>query len=89
MNNSLRAQELRVCQRQGDTCGSVFSEREQNLLRLGGRGPARKPVRLGPVRGSRIEETQACRLFIVTTVGPAPSDRKALEGVVKRDFVDV
>ena len=28
MNNSLRVQEFHVCQRQGDTCGSVFSGEE-------------------------------------------------------------
>ena len=41
-----------------------------------------------PGRGSRIEEAQACRLFIVTTVAPAPSDKKALEGVAKRVFLE-
>ena len=35
MNNSLRVQELRVCQTPGDTCGSMFSGE--------GTGPAKTP----------------------------------------------
>ena len=73
----------------GTLVEACSQEREQSLQRLRGRGTARKHVGLGPVRGSRIEEAQACRLFIVTTVAPAPSDKKALEGVAKRDFIDV
>jgi len=73
----------------GTLVEACSQEREQNLQRLRGRGTERKHVCLGPVRGSRIEEVQACRLFIVTTVAPAPSDKKALEGVAKRHFIDL
>ena len=39
--------------------------------------------------GAGVGTCRARRLFIVTTVAPAPSDRMALEGVVKRGFVDL
>ena len=64
-------------------------EREQNLQRPRGRGTARRPVYLGPGRGSRTEETQGLQVIYLTTEAPAPSDRTALEGVVKRGFVDL
>ena len=87
LNNSLRVQELHVCQRRGDTCGSVFSGE--------GTGPAKtlrqersEEACLGPVSGSRTDSSvhRASRLFIVMTVTPAPSDRKAFQGVLKRGF---
>ena len=84
MNNSLRRQELLVCQRQGHTCGSMFSGEGTEPAKTQRQGHRKEACLSGPVRGSRIEEVQACRLFIVTTVAPAPSDKKALEGVAKR-----
>ena len=48
-----------------------------------------KEARLGPGRGSRTEETQGSQVIYLMTEAPAPSDRTALEGVVKRGFVDL
>ena len=78
LNNSLRVQGLRVRQRPGDTCGSVFSGEGTEPAKAPRQG-RRKPVCLEPGRGSRTE--------VVTTAAPAPSDRMALEAVVKRGFV--
>ena len=70
-----------MCARdQGTLVEACSQEREQNLQRPRGRGAAWKPVCLEPGRGSRTRET---------TVAPAPSDRMALEAVIKRAFVDL
>ena len=58
----------------------MLSGEETDLRRLQGRGSARNAVCLEPGRGSRTRET---------TVAPAPSDRMALEAVIKRAFVDL
>ena len=68
---------------------SMFSGEETDLQRLQGRGSARKAVCLEPGRGSRTEETQGLQVIYLTPEAPAPSDRTALEGVVKRGFVEL
>ena len=79
-----------MCARhQGTLVEACSQEREQDLQRPRGRGAARKPVCLEPGRGSRTEETQGLQVIYLTTEAPAPSDRTALEGVVKRGFVDL
>ena len=49
----------------GTLVEACSQETEQSLQRLGGRGTARKPVCLGPVRGSRTEEMQVCSLYLL------------------------
>ena len=79
-----------MCARhQGTLVEACCQEREQDLQRPRGRDTARKPVCLEPGRGSRTEETQGLQVIYLTTEAPAPSDRTALEGVVKRGFVDL
>ena len=74
-----------MCARdQGTLVEACSQEREQNLQRPRGRGAAWKPVCLEPGRGSRTEETQGSQVIYLMTEAPAPSDRTALEGVVKR-----
>ena len=73
----------------GTLVEACSQEREQDLQRPRGRDAARKPVCLEPGRGSRTEETQGLQVIYLTTEAPAPSDRTALEGVVKRGFVDL
>ena len=43
----------------------------------------------GQGEGAGPKICRAHGVFIVMTVAPAPSDRTALEGVVKRGFVDL
>ena len=64
-------------------------EREENLQRPLGRGTARKPVCLGPVRESRTEEVLGLLVIYCYNCGSCSSDRTSLEGVVKRAFVDL
>ena len=76
-----------------DTWGHLW----KHVLRRGNR--TCKDPEAGTQRGSLSVWSQgegagprrdsACRLSIVTTVAPAASDRMALEGVVKRGFVDL
>ena len=79
-----------MCARDKGTLVEACSqERKQKLQRPRGRGTARRPVCLGQGEGAGPRRCRSHRVFIVTTVAPAPSDRTALEGVVKRGFVDL
>ena len=68
----------RVLRRGNKNCKDPEAGAQRGSLSVWGQGEG-----AGPRRDS------ACRLSIVTTVAPAASDRMALEGVVKRGFVDL
>ena len=78
-----------MCQRRGDTCGSVFSGEGTEPAKTPRQGHSEEACLSGAGRGSRTEETQGLQVIYLTTEAPAPSDRTALEGVVKRGFVDL
>ena len=76
-----------MCARdQGTLVEACSREREQNLQRSQGRGAGSLSV-WSQGEGAGLRRCRARRLFIVTTAAPAPSDRMALEAVVKRGFV--
>ena len=80
MNNSLRVQEFRVCQRQGDTCGSVFSGEGTETAKTLRQGHSEEACLWDQGDGAGPRRRRDHRLFIVTTVDHAPSDRTALGG---------
>ena len=62
MNNSLRVQELRVCQRRGHTCGSVFSGQGTEPAKTLRQGRSEEAC-LGPVSWSRTEGVQGVQVI--------------------------
>ena len=89
MNNSLGMQELCVCQRQGDTCGSVFSGEGTEPAKTQRQGHSKETCRSGASERKQDRGGAGLQVIYLTTEAPAPSDRTALEGVVKRGFVDL
>ena len=85
----LRVKELCVCQRRRDTCGACSQERKQTCKDSKAGAQQGKLFVWSQGEGGGPRRHSACRLSIVTTVAPAASDRMALEGVVKRGFVDL